>query len=119
MLFRSCFEPQVPPYDIAVQGIIVWPGERYVVEAFYDLDAHPTIVPRPQAVADGFGLPVIDSQRLIFRNSSILWAEWIAVWEDTPRAGPAPLSHVRLLRNGDHAKHPPAQHSIATPAGGD
>jgi hypothetical protein len=23
---RACFEPRVPPYDIAEQGIVVWPG---------------------------------------------------------------------------------------------
>lgn len=77
---EQCFFPRVPPYDVSEHGIVVWPGDRYAVEALYSLEGKPMIAPQPQAVADGFQLPVLPGDRLIFGMSSIGWREWVAVW---------------------------------------
>jgi len=78
---ENCFAPRVPPYDVAEDGIVVWPGGRYAVEARYDLAEHPRIHPQPQAVADGFRLPALEAERLIFRVWPVLWDDWVATWE--------------------------------------
>ncbi|MEE2713342.1 MAG: hypothetical protein VX913_11255 [Planctomycetota bacterium] len=64
-----------PPYDIADQGLVVWPGPGYEHEEVRDLEP------------------------LLLGRAPVLWADWVAAWE-VPRDEQQPhilLEDVRLL----------------------
>jgi hypothetical protein len=87
------------PYDVADEGLVVWPGPGYRTEAIYSL--------RPRATADPMIEPVIrgepakqplrplDEREIVFRHHPIAWAAWVAAWGAADRSeGRIP----RLLR---------------------
>ncbi|CAN5851049.1 hypothetical protein BH23PLA1_BH23PLA1_19660 [soil metagenome] len=90
--------PPSPPYDIADEGLIVWPGEGFATEVHYDLRNDRAVVLRP-----GPGRVEIPSdlgERLLLRPIPIPWDRWVETWEKD-RAGQSPprpyLEDVRVL----------------------
>ncbi|MEO6812272.1 MAG: hypothetical protein ABI353_24450 [Isosphaeraceae bacterium] len=95
----ASFEPDPPAYDIAPEGLIVWPDPSYETQAVYPLRDGPLIVPQgPSSTTSP--LPTLDRARLMFRLVLIPWRRWIEVWE-LDRVGqghPEPIAlGMRLL----------------------
>ena len=79
---RATFGSRALPYDIAEEGLIVWPGGSYEEEAIYNLRHRSVIRPYPKAVARRFFLPAVPIEGLIFSESRLRWEIWGALWED-------------------------------------
>ncbi len=96
---EAAFAPRCPPYDLDDNGLVVWPGPGYEVEAVYDLGAGPVL--RPRVVAGpSTELPVLDARQILFRDRDVAWQDWVDTWErDQDGKGlPQPLMPgMRLL----------------------
>jgi hypothetical protein len=68
-------------YDIAEDGIVVWPGDGYDCEAVYPLRDGQLIEPRMIAGTCAAALPALDATRLRFRDVAITWEQWVETWE--------------------------------------
>ena len=72
-------------YDIAAEGLVVWPGEGYETEVVYDLARAGTL----QGVVRGAPLPTtpraLEANHLRFGRQEILWTSWVEAFrEDGP-----------------------------------
>jgi hypothetical protein len=71
-----------PPYDIADEGLIVWPGAGYRTEVIYELDPDergtiaPTIRGEPLAEPP----PKLDPAKLFYGRQRITWRAWLSAW---------------------------------------
>lgn len=87
------------PYDIADDGIVVWPGKAYETEAVYDLRSD-RLQPVVRGVAMGAKPPVIAGRHAIYGKEPLRWQTWESTWQtlaegNTPPkiiAGPPLLS---------------------------
>jgi len=86
-----------PPYDIADEGLIVWPGEGYRTEVVYELDedAGETLSP----IVRGDPLleppPALEARQIFYQRQSISWRAWLTAWSTgLPSLAPTP----RLLK---------------------
>jgi hypothetical protein len=66
-----------PHYDIADEGLLVWPGPGYEIQEVWSLDGVP-----PPGVKDG--------SHLLFSRRVIRWPEWVAAWEAEQQGQPVP-----------------------------
>jgi hypothetical protein len=75
------FRPAVPPYDLADEGLVVWPDAEAESEAVYNLCNGPVL--RPCATRGGLapGLPVLSAERLLYSRVTIRWVDWVDAWE--------------------------------------
>jgi hypothetical protein len=84
-----------PPYDLADEGLVVWPARGFEVEVVYDLHA-PSRAPAvrgAEAVADA--APVIDlaGRHALFGRQELHWSIWAAAWQQLARGdAPMPIS---------------------------
>src|SRR5262249_2927814 len=61
-----------PPYDIADEGLVVWPDDSYKTEIVYPLTEDPALAPQTRDGAPkGSGPRAIDRARLFFRDEAI------------------------------------------------
>jgi hypothetical protein len=77
---RAVLGPEVPPYDIADRGLIIWTGGDYRTERVERLDRHRTFDfeadgAAPQRPADR---PV--AARLYFGGYVLSWRRWVEIW---------------------------------------
>jgi hypothetical protein len=94
---RGCFPQEPLSYDLAGEGLILWPKDGLDTEVLYELPNGPVLRPRgPAAVATG-AMPEIPRPELLLQDRAIDWQAWCDYWEMI-QAGPAP--DVRLL--GDY-----------------
>lgn len=77
----SCFQPDVPPYDVTEWGLTVWPGNDFQHIVHYHLDRRSTIRPVPASVGRKFHLPSLEPERLKFGVSDISWSHWVSIWQ--------------------------------------
>ena len=114
---ESCFQDAAPPYDITSAGLVVWPDLDYEVEATYDLHRKPRIHPTPWTVANRYSLPVVARRDLVFRETSVLWSEWVAWWDDPP-SGRGTVRHLQpaaLILLPQHRRtNDPGEPALAT-----
>jgi hypothetical protein len=77
------------PYDIADDGLVVWPGPGYAVEALYPLrtDA-PVIEPTLRGGLPPKPLPPLDARAISFRHQPLAWSAWVYAW--SPESGKDP-----------------------------
>lgn len=74
------------PYDISDDGLLVWPGPGYTVEALYPLKTDaPVIEPTLRGGLPAKPLPPLDARAISFRHQPIAWSAWVYAW--TPEAG--------------------------------
>jgi hypothetical protein len=68
-----------PPYDIADDGLVVWPGARFETEIVYDLRT-PKLSPAVRG--DDPDVHVIDlaGRHAIFGREPLYWAVWSTTW---------------------------------------
>jgi hypothetical protein len=97
-----------PPYDIADEGMLVWPGNGYESEAVYDLESKHLSPTLRGAHFDG-DAPTIAGRHAIFGREPVPWSKWATAWaqiarDETPMSivlGPpllAPRNTVRAAR---------------------
>ncbi len=97
---EACLGPECPPYDIADQGLVVWPGKGYETEVVYDLGAGAVLQPRVVEGRPNAALPTLAADQLFSSRRAVAWQDWVAAWErDQAGAGIAePLvAGFRLL----------------------
>ena len=94
----STFSTTVVPYDIAEEGLIVWPDGQFKHEAIYNLNQTPLIRPSPRAVANEYALPIVNAQNLIFAQSPISWRTWAEQWDAAVTVKPPLLPDKVLWR---------------------
>jgi hypothetical protein len=75
--------PAATPYDIADEGLTVWPGPGYASEVVYPLRGeHATLVPRTDhAEPSAPALVPLSRRELFLRARPLRWEEWRARWE--------------------------------------
>jgi len=78
---EACFSNGLPPYDINANGMTVWPSGDFRAEVQYNLNRWPTITPFPQSTARKYGLPELESDRMIFARTDITWNHWVSLWQ--------------------------------------
>jgi hypothetical protein len=67
-------------YDMGEEGLTVWAGPGYTIEAVYDLQCGEVL--RPRAVEGDAGeLPVIQRRAILFGDAAITWDAWVDVWQ--------------------------------------
>lgn len=105
----ACFYPRIPPYDIAESGLVMWPDGDYRTVVFYNLHRRSTIRPTPNAAAREFGLPTLESDRMIFGHAVITWNHWVSIWKARSKNPDAHVPFafpVRLLPQITQADNP-------------
>ncbi|HWO17877.1 MAG TPA: hypothetical protein VNO30_03850 [Kofleriaceae bacterium] len=77
-----------PPYDIADEGLVVWPARGFEVEVVYDLHKR---APRPSVRGAEYHGEVIDlaGRHAMFGHEPLYWSMWAAAWQQIAR-GEAP-----------------------------
>src|SRR5262249_42265081 len=72
---EECLAPARPPYDIADEGLVVWPA-GFDWEAVYDLRDGEVVRPKAPA-APAPGLPAIPLGRLLYQDVPVTWDRWV------------------------------------------
>ena len=74
------------PYDVADEGMVVWPGDGYETEAVYDLRSE-----KLQPIVRGASLsgvpPVLAGRHAVYRREPLRWATWEATWQTLASGG--------------------------------
>ncbi|HLM76089.1 MAG TPA: hypothetical protein VK459_25460, partial [Polyangiaceae bacterium] len=86
-----------PRYDIADEGLIVWPGQGYRTEVIYELDEDvgDTLEPLIRGEPLPEPPPALDARVIFFQRQSISWRAWLTAWSTSlPSLAPTP----RLLQ---------------------
>ena len=65
------------PYDIADEGLVIWPGEGYESEVVYDLSASGALVGAARGAPLGAPPITLDAAQLQFRRQEIRWTSWV------------------------------------------
>jgi len=81
-----------PPYDIADEGLLVWPAGAYDTEAIYDLRGRK-LVPAmrdPAGAVKSFdgGLPDLGGRHALFAREPLYWSVWSTAWQQIARGEP-------------------------------
>lgn len=76
-----------PPYDIADEGLLVWPAGAYDCEAVYDLHGKKLVPTMRGEKFDG-GLPDLDKRHALFGREPLYWSVWSTAWQQIARGEP-------------------------------
>ena len=82
-------------YDIAGDGLVLWPGGDYASEVVYDLSSR-SLAPRVRGTEPSGTLPTFTGKRAVFGRETIAWSQWESAWErvaagdDVPRVTVGP-----------------------------
>jgi hypothetical protein len=75
-------------YDVAPEGLVVWPDAAYKSEVVFSLSGHGATI-RPRVRAGEASLPEpLAANRLMFSKQPLAWASWVSAFatrEDPPR----------------------------------
>jgi hypothetical protein len=86
-LVREQIEAALPPtarYDIADEGLVVWPP-GFATEIVYDLSSQrSTIAAKVRGEATAEAAPALDRASLRFREQGLRWTDWVAAWSGAP-----------------------------------
>ncbi len=73
-----------PPYDIADEGLIVWPGDGFETEAIYDLHAQRSIPIMRGAPYSGQMFD-LGGRHALFGREPLYWSVWATTWQQIAR----------------------------------
>jgi hypothetical protein len=73
-----------PPYDIADEGLIVWPGDGFATEAIYDLHGEKLTPVVRGASYDG-ALYDLGGRHALFGREPLYWSVWSTTWQQIAR----------------------------------
>jgi hypothetical protein len=79
---EACLGSPCPPYDIAEEGLVVWPGLDYETEVIYDLREGPMIHPRLKEKQLAENMPALAADKVLFNRNPVSWDEWVADWRN-------------------------------------
>jgi len=68
-----------PAYDIADEGMLVWPGRGYEVEAVYDLHS-PNLKPIVRGAGTYVEPPALAGRHALFGREPVHWSKWATAW---------------------------------------
>jgi len=92
-LLRQEIEAQLPhptpPYDVARQGLVVWPTPSRPQEVRYDFGAGEQIPPRSAGTMPPGVMPSLNRSRLLFGRIRVDWSRWVELWEELASSGEA------------------------------
>jgi hypothetical protein len=95
--------PGRPAYDVAEEGLVVWPGKGYRTELIYPLRTEASQLVARLSHTEGHtspDLPALPANRVFFQHVRFGWREWVAAWERDQRGEPQPddvLGGARVL----------------------
>jgi hypothetical protein len=98
---RSSPSRPPPPYDIADEGMVVWPGQGFETEAIYDLRSNKLTPTVRGARFDG-ELFDLGGRHALFGREPLYWSVWSTTWQQIARGdrpmqiivGPSLLRHA-------------------------
>jgi hypothetical protein len=70
------------PYDIAAEGLVVWPGTGYETEVVYDLSGAGMLQGSVRGVPLAVAPRALDASRLLFNRQEILWTVWVDAFRE-------------------------------------
>ncbi len=73
-----------PPYDIADEGLVVWPGDGFETEAIYDLHA-TKLTPITRGVPYSGQLFDLGGRHALFGREPLYWSVWATTWQQIAR----------------------------------
>ncbi|MEO8699788.1 MAG: hypothetical protein ABI867_07080 [Kofleriaceae bacterium] len=76
-----------PPYDIADEGLLVWPGNAYDTEAIYNLRSKKLLPAMRGSRFEG-GLPDLRGRHALFVREPLYWSVWSTAWQQIARGDP-------------------------------
>jgi len=82
-LCREQIEAQLgpdSPYDVADDGLVVWPGGDYQTELVYSLSGEGKLEPTPRGAPPRSLPPSLQSEQLLLARQPVSWASWLALW---------------------------------------
>ena len=79
----------LPPYDIADEGLVVWPADAYEIEVIYNLHKRKLDATRRGEPYEG-PLPDFVGHHALFARESLYWSVWSTAWQQIAR-GDAPM----------------------------
>ena len=98
---RSSPSRPPPPYDIADEGMVVWPGQGFETEAIYDLRSNKLT---PTVRGERFDGELFDlgGRHALFGREPLYWSVWSTTWQQIARGersmqiivGPSLLRHA-------------------------
>jgi hypothetical protein len=97
----------VPPYDIADEGLVVWPGDGFETEAIYDLRGS-RLVPTIRGAPYTGQLFDLGGRHALFGREPLYWSVWSTTWQQIAR-GETPMPIIvgpSLLSGGAPAAKP-------------
>lgn len=77
-------EGPTPPYDIADEGLVVWPGDGFETEAIYDLDA-TKLTPIMRGAPYTGPLFDLGGRHALFGREPLYWSVWATTWQQIAR----------------------------------
>jgi hypothetical protein len=80
-------EAPVPPYDIADEGLVVWPARGFEVEIVYDLHA-PRLTPAVRGAEYHGEVIDLDGRHAVFGRQLLYWSVWSTTWQQIARGDP-------------------------------
>ncbi|MBL0214393.1 MAG: hypothetical protein IPQ07_10950 [Myxococcales bacterium] len=80
-------DQETPPYDIADEGLVVWPGEGFETEAIYDLNA-AKLTPIVRGAPYGGQLFDLGGRHALFGREPLYWSVWSTTWQQISRGEP-------------------------------
>jgi hypothetical protein len=87
-----------PPWDIADEGLVVWPGRHWESEIVYPIDGASLLAPVAVVGRVPEGMGSVPAEALLFSESPLRFRDWVAAWEDgAAGAPPQLLPRVRVL----------------------
>ncbi|MEN6558572.1 MAG: hypothetical protein ABFC54_10375 [Thermoguttaceae bacterium] len=70
-----------PPYDLAAEGLVVWPDGRWDVEVLYDLRDETWIAPQSVRGLARQPMPTLQRPQILLREVFVSWDDWVKVWD--------------------------------------
>ena len=79
-----------PAFDIADEGLVVWPGQGFETEIIYDLRSRKLRRTVRGALLEG-ETPALAGKHVVFAREPVYWSAWSTAWHQLER-GDSPMS---------------------------
>jgi hypothetical protein len=73
-------EHGIPAYDIADEGLVVWPDADLATEVVYALDGRNELQPTVREAQDTKGARTLQRNAVLYRETPLSWERWVGAW---------------------------------------